>query len=323
MDNSRDFLLPDQQTIPTLEELMRLMAKHNGSDLFASAGAFIKIKIEGRLVSLCPIPLKPDDIYLILAEGLNSEQLGTLDETKELNCAIPVQGVGRFRVSAMVQRNSKAFVIRYIPHTIPDFESLNLPSSLGDLIMRKRGLMLVVGPTGSGKSTTLASLVDYRNKTRDDHILTIEDPIEFLFKHQRSIVNQREVGTDSLSYHESLRNALRQAPDVILIGEIRDQETMDMAMQYAQSGHLCIATMHANNSYHALNRIVGFYSPDYRQALYQDLASSLNAIVAQRLIPTLDGKRAAAVEILENSIRIRELIEKGAINDIPEAMERS
>lgn len=219
----------------TLEGILKLMANYKASDCFISVGSAIKLKIEGKQVPLSPRKAAKDDIDLLIAEGLNSSQIDELDKTRELNCAISLARVGRFRVSAFIQRNTKSIVIRFIPPEVPQFESLHLPSILKDIIMLKRGLVLVVGPTGSGKSTTLASLIDYRNASRADHILTIEDPIEFLYKHRMSVVNQREVGTDALSFHEALRNAMRQAPDVILIGEVRDQDTMRMAMQYAQS----------------------------------------------------------------------------------------
>jgi twitching motility protein PilU len=321
--NNIDVLLPDAISVPPLNEILRLMADKKASDAFISVGAQIKIKINGRQIPLMKSIVNKDDIDMMLVDGLDSDQLSTLDTKKELNCALSIPRIGRFRLSAFVQRNTKACVIRYIPHEIPLFETLGLPDILPELVMMKRGLILVVGPTGSGKSTTLASLVDHRNQNRNDHIITLEDPIEFLFKHKSSVVNQREIGTDAFSYQEALRNALRQAPDVILIGEIRDQETMNMAMQYAQSGHLCLATMHANNSYHAIGRIVGFYDPEYRDALFQDLSNSLKAIIAQRLIPTIDNSRKAAIEILVNSVLIQELIEKGKISDIPEAMLRS
>jgi twitching motility protein PilU len=308
---------------PPLRDLLKHMAENGASDLFVSVGAPIKFKINGVLRAPSQRLVTSDDVDLLLSQIDNTSRLEILDKTHELNCALSVPGVGRFRLSAFVQRNTKAFVIRYIPPDIPRFESLGLPQILKDLIMLKRGLILTVGPTGSGKSTTLASLINYRNEQRSDHIFTIEDPIEYLFRHASSIVNQRELGSDAFSYHDALRNAMRQAPDVILIGEIRDRETMSMAMQYAQSGHLCLATLHANNAYQAVNRIVGFFPPEQRQVLYQDLASSLKAVFAQRLIPTIEGGFAAAVEILINSRTISECIARGDIGEIPELMERS
>jgi twitching motility protein PilU len=321
-DADKSLLSESEGDFLTLENILHLMAKWRASDCFISVGSLIKFKIEGRQVPLSSKRLAKDDIDIFLAEGLDSSQLDLLDKTRELNCAISMAQIGRFRVSAFVQRNTKSIVIRFIPPDVPEFETLFLPPILKDIIMLKRGLVLVVGPTGSGKSTSLASLIDYRNTHRADHILTIEDPIEFLYRHRKSVVNQREVGTDALSYQEALKNAMRQAPDVILIGEIRDQDTMRMAMQYAQSGHLCLATMHANNSYHALNRIVGFYPPDNRDALFPDLSSSLKAIVAQRLVPGFDGSRLPAVEVLINSRPVQDLIKQGKIDHIAELMER-
>jgi twitching motility protein PilU len=234
-----------------------------------------------------------------------------------------IEGVGNFRFSAMRQRGTYAAVIRYITTEIPPLESLAVPMVLGDLIMDKRGLMLMVGSTGAGKSTTLASMMDYRNEKMPGHILTIEDPVEFLFKNKKSVVNQREVGSDTQSMAVALKNALRQAPDVILIGEIRDRETMSAAIAYAQSGHLCLATMHANNSYQALNRILSFYPVEVRPTMLGDLAAALKAIVSQRLLRTVDGGRAPAVEIMLNTKLVSELIEKGDFSGVKEAMEKS
>jgi twitching motility protein PilU len=234
-----------------------------------------------------------------------------------LNMGFPIPGVGRFRLSAMRQRGSIAAVIRYITNEIPSLGTLSLPPILSDLIMEKRGLLLMVGATGMGKSTTLASMIDYRNENASGHILTIEDPIEYLFKNKRSVVNQREIGADTRALHIALQNALRQAPDVIMIGEIRDRETMSAAIAYAQSGHLCLATMHANNSYQALNRILSFYPVEVRQA------SALKAIVSQRLLRTTAGSRTPAVEVMLNTKLIGELIEKGDFSGIKEAMEKA
>ena len=237
--------------------------------------------------------------------------------------AQPIAGVGNFRFSAMRQRGTYAVVVRFISTDIPALESLNVPMILGDLIMGKRGLLLMVGATGAGKSTTLASMMDYRNEKATGHILTIEDPVEFIFTNKKSVVNQREVGTDTQSLQTALKNALRQAPDVILIGEIRDRETMSAAIAYAQSGHLCLATMHANNSYQALNRILSFYPVEVRSTMLGDLAAALKAVVSQRLLRTVTGSRAPAVEVMLNTKLIAELIEKGDFSGVKEAMEKS
>ncbi|MGE8398010.1 MAG: PilT/PilU family type 4a pilus ATPase, partial [Comamonas sp.] len=247
----------------------------------------------------------------------------TLLETGELNMAVPLRGVGRFRISAMRQRGSVAVVVRFISQQIPKLDELNLPPILNQLIGGKRGLILVVGATGSGKSTTLAAMIDSRNERTTGHILTIEDPIEFQFKNKRSIVNQREVGSDTESLQIALKNALRQAPDVILIGEIRDRETMSAAIAYSQSGHLVLATLHGNNSYHALNRILSFYPVEVRATMLGDLSSSLKAIVTQRLLRTPTGARVPAVEVLLNTKLVSELIEKGDFSGVRDSMEKS
>jgi twitching motility protein PilU len=234
-----------------------------------------------------------------------------------------VQGIGSFRLSAFRQRGTVSAVLRYIPNEVPTLNSLNLPDILGELIMEKRGLVLMVGATGSGKSTSLAAMIDYRNEQKSGHILTFEDPIEYLFRNKKSIVNQREIGTDAKTLQTGLKNALRQAPDVIFIGEIRDRDTMTAAMTYSLSGHLVLATLHANNSYHALNRIVSFYSPENRPALLADLSAALKAIVSQRLVRSKSGGRVAAVEVLLNTRLVSDLIEKGKIYEIKETMEKS
>jgi twitching motility protein PilU len=241
----------------------------------------------------------------------------------ELNMALPVEGLGNFRISGFRQRNTIAAVIRFIPDTIPRLQTLNLPPVLADLIQAKRGLILMVGATGAGKSTTLASMLDFRNETMSGHILTIEDPVEFWFTNKKSVVNQREVGSDTQSLQIALKNALRQAPDVIMIGEIRDRETMSAAIAYSQSGHLCLATMHANNSYQALNRILSFYPVEVRNTLLGDLGSAMKAIVSQRLLRTLEGGRAPAVEVMLNTKLVSDLIEKGDFSGVKDAMEKS
>jgi twitching motility protein PilU len=306
-----------------MERILRLMGEKKASDVYLSAMAPALIKINGQCVPINAQLLPFDAPRNLLAEVLPPERIAELEETGELNMGFPLSGVGRFRVSAMRQRGTIAAVIRFIAVDVPSLDDLNVPLVLGDLIMEKRGLLLMVGATGAGKSTTLASMLDYRNENTTGHILTIEDPIEFLFKNKRSVVNQREIGTDTESLQVALKNALRQAPDVILIGEIRDRETMSAAIAYAQSGHLCLATMHANNSYQALNRILSFYPVEVRATMLGDLAAALKAVVSQRLLRTTNGKRTPAVEIMLNTKLIAELIEKGDFSGVKEAMEKS
>ncbi|MEX0637595.1 MAG: PilT/PilU family type 4a pilus ATPase, partial [Burkholderiales bacterium] len=259
----------------------------------------------------------------LLYEVLNEHQVREFEEELELNTAYTMEGVGTFRISAFRQKGTPAVVVRYIPGNVPPLDSLGLPPVLKEVVMQKRGLILMVGATGSGKSTSLAAMIDFRNAERSGHILTLEDPVEFIFKNRKSVVNQREVGTDTKAFQTALKNALRQAPDVILIGEIRDRETMSMALQYAQSGHLCMATLHANNSYHAMNRIISFYPLENRPTLLLDLSASLQAIISQRLVRTKAGQRRPACEVLLNTRHVSELIEKGEINEMKEAMEKS
>ena len=307
----------------TMERILRLMGEKKASDVYLSAMAPALIKINGQCVPINAQLLPVDAPRNLLAEVLSAERMAELDAVGELNMGFPIAGVGRFRVSAMRQRGTVAAVIRYISVDVPSLDSLNVPLVLGDLIMEKRGLILMVGATGAGKSTTLAAMMDYRNESVTGHILTIEDPIEYLFKNKKSVVNQREIGTDTQSLGVALKNALRQAPDVILIGEIRDRETMSAAIAYAQSGHLCLATMHANNSYQALNRILSFYPVEVRATMLGDLGAALKAVVSQRLLRTTDGKRTPAVEIMLNTKLISELIEKGDFSGVKEAMEKS
>ena len=310
-------------TMGTMERILRLMAEKKASDVYLSANAPATIKINGLCVPINNQVLPPDATRNLLMEVVPAHRMKELDEEGELNMAIPVSGAGRFRLSAMHQRGSVAAVFRYITTDIPPLSSLNVPPILADLILEKRGLLLMVGATGAGKSTTLAAMMDHRNANMSGHILTIEDPIEFLFKNKKSVVNQREIGTDTKSLEIALKNALRQAPDVILIGEIRDRETMSAAIAYAQSGHLCIATMHANNSYQALNRILSFYPVEVRQTMLGDLAACLKAVISQRLLRTIAGSRAAAVEVLLNTKLIAEMIAKGDFGEVKEAMEKS
>jgi twitching motility protein PilU len=306
-----------------MKRLLELMAEKQASDIFVSVGAPISIKINGVTMPINQQIVTPDAVRALMAEILNERQLKEFAEEWELNTSYPMPGLGSFRVSCFIQRTTPALVVRFIPRDIPAFDTLGLPPVLKEVVLEKRGLILMVGATGSGKSTSLAAMIDYRNTNTPGHIITIEDPIEFLFKHKRSIVNQRELGTDSKSYHVALKNALRQAPDVILIGEIRDRESMSMAIAYAQSGHLCLATLHANNSYHTLNRIISFYPLESRPALLSDLSATLRVISSQRLVKTTKGSRCPAVEVLLNTRHIAELIEEGKINEIKEAIDKS
>lgn len=307
----------------TMERILRLMSEKKASDVYLSANAPALIKINGECIPINNQVLPPDAPRNLLSEIVPPERIEELEETGELNMGVPLSGVGRFRISAMRQRGSYAVVVRFISQQVPDFESLNLPPVLTELILEKRGLILVVGATGSGKSTTLAAMIDTRNAAMPGHILTIEDPVEYQFRNKKSIVNQREIGSDTQSLQTALKNALRQAPDVILIGEIRDRETMSSAIAYAQSGHLCLATLHGNNSYQALNRILSFYPAEVRPTMLGDLASSLKAIVSQRLVRTVEGARVPAVEVMLNTKLVADLVEKGDFSGVKDAMEKS
>jgi len=306
-----------------MKRLFQLMADKKASDIFLSVGSPINIKINGVAMPVNQTVLNADAVKALLYEVLNERQIREYEEEMELNTAYALEGVGAFRISAFRQKNSPAVVVRFIPGDVPAFDTLGLPDVLKELILQKRGLILMVGATGSGKSTSLSAMLDLRNSQKSGHILTLEDPVEFIFKNKKSIVNQREVGTDTKSFETALKNALRQAPDCILIGEIRDKQTMGMALAYAQSGHLALATLHANNSYHAMNRIISFYPLENRPTLLLDLSAALQAIISQRLVRTKTGARRAAVEVLLNTRHIAELIEKGDINEIKDAMEKS
>jgi twitching motility protein PilU len=307
-----------------MERLFQLMKEKNASDMFFAVNSPVHIKINGNLIPINQNKLEPENIRVLLAEIASPEQMEELERENELNMGISVPNLGRFRLSAFRQRGSISAVFRFVPATIPPLSELGLPPVLSELIMEKRGLMLIVGATGSGKSTTIASMLDHRNEQRHGHILTLEDPIEYLFKNKKSIVNQREIGSDAKDFEVALRNSMRQAPDCILIGEIRDKDTMAAALAYAQSGHLVLATLHANNSYNALNRIISFYPIENRPALLQDLSSAVKAIVSQRLVRAkAGGRRQAAVEIMVNTRYVADLIEKGDIGEIKEAMDKS
>ena len=306
-----------------LDKLFQLMAEKQASDIFISAGIPIHIKIQGNTLPVNQQLMDSAMIEKIAYELMSPDQIKTFEATMEMNLSFGVPNIGNFRINIFRQRSSISIVVRYILGNIPALDTLLLPEILADLIMEKRGLILIVGATGSGKSTTIASMLDYRNANRTGHILTIEDPIEFLFKHKKSIVNQRELGMDTLGWESALKNAMRQAPDCILIGEIRDKETMQAAIAYAQTGHLCLGTLHANNSYHALNRIINFFPLENRTSLYLDLSASLKAIVSQRLVRKPDGNRIPAAEVLLNTRHIQELIERGEVLAIKEAMEQS
>jgi twitching motility protein PilU len=306
-----------------MKRLFQIMADKKASDIFISVGAPINIKINGVAVPVNQAIMTAQTVQQLLYEVITERQVKEYEEEMELNTAFVMEGVGAFRISAFRQKGSPAVVVRFIPGAIPALDSLGLPEILKETIMQKRGLILVVGATGSGKSTSLSAMLDFRNERKSGHILTLEDPVEFIFQNKKSIVNQREVGTDTKAFETALRNALRQAPDCILIGEIRDKAAMAAALAYSQSGHLVLATLHANNSYHAMNRIINFYPLENRPSLLLDLSAALQAVISQRLVRTKTGARMAAVEVLLNTRHISELIEKGEINEIKEALEKS
>ena len=307
----------------TMERILRLMAEKKASDVYLSAHAPAMIKINGQTIPVNSQVLPPEAPRNLLSEIVPATRMEELLETGELNMGVPLEGVGNFRVSALRQRSSYAVVIRYVPGDVPALDALNVAPVLSELVMEKRGLILMVGSTGAGKTTTLAAMIDHRNTNTTGHILTIEDPIEYTFRNRKSIINQREIGTDTASLQIGLKNALRQAPDVILIGEISDRETMSAAIAYAQSGHLCMATLHANNSYQALNRILSFYPVEVRPTMLGDLAAALRAIVSQRLLRTHTGGRVPAMEVMLNTALIADLIQKADFSGVREAMEKS
>jgi twitching motility protein PilU len=300
---------------------LQLMVKKQASDLFFSTGSKVIIKIEGQCVPVGDSIMAPGAVKAIAYQLMNDRQLADYERDMEMNLGLSVSGVGRFRVNVFQQRGEVSMVIRYVKSDIPSIEELGLPQILKNFSMVKRGLVLMVGATGSGKSTSLAAMIDYRNTNTTGHILTIEDPIEFLHKHKRSVVNQREIGFDTLNYHNALINALREAPDVILIGEIRDRETMENAIKYSETGHLCLSTLHANNSNQTLDRIINFFPDSMHRQLLLDLSLNLRGIVSQRLITGSDKvKRVVAVEVMLNTPYIAQLIQEGQIPEIKNVM---
>ncbi len=306
-----------------LTQMLKILASQDGSDLYLSTGAPPCAKFNGVLKPLSQEPLKPGDVAAIAAGVMDAEQRADFDKELEMNLAISVPNVGRFRINIFKQRNEVSIVARNIKMEIPKFEDLKLPEVLLKTIMEKRGLVLFVGGTGSGKSTSLAALIDYRNRNSGGHIITIEDPVEYVHRHKKSIINQREVGVDTRSFHAALKNTLRQAPDVILIGEIRDRETMEHALAFADTGHLAISTLHANNANQALDRIINFFPEERRPQLLNDLGNNLRAFVSQRLVKTTDGKRRAAVEVMLGTPTIRDLIKRNEFSELKEIMEKS
>ena len=304
-------------------DYLTILVKNEGSDLYLSTGAPPCAKFHGKLKPIEKTPLSPGAIKEIAYEMMDKKQQLEFEDELEMNLAYTISGVGRFRVNIFKQRNELSIVARNIVTVIPKVDDLGLPPVLKDIIMAKRGLVLFVGATGSGKSTSLAALIDHRNTNSSGHIITIEDPVEFIHKHKKSIINQREVGVDTRSFEQALKNTLRQAPDVILIGEIRDKETMEHALAFAETGHLCISTLHANNANQALDRIINFFSEERRNQLLTDLSLNLRAFISQRLVETVDNKRAAAIEILLGTPTISELIMRGEIEGIKEIMQKS
>ena len=312
------------QATKFINDLLRLMVSRKGSDLFLTAEFPPAVKVDGKVTKVSPQPLTGQHTLQLARAIMNDKQAADFERTKECNFAISPQGIGRFRVNAYIQQGHVALVLRTIPQTLPTIESLDLPVVLKDVTQTKRGLVILVGATGSGKSTTLAAMVDHRNETTYGHIITIEDPVEFVHPHKNCIVSQREVGLDTEGWEQALKNTLRQAPDVILMGEIRDRETMEHAIAFAETGHLCMATLHANSANQALDRIINFFPEERRAQLLMDLSLNLKALVSQRLLPRQEGKgRIAAVEILLNTPLISDLIFKGEVGEIKEIMKRS
>ncbi|UXY17085.1 PilT/PilU family type 4a pilus ATPase [Chitiniphilus purpureus] len=301
----------------------KLMAEKQASDLFLSSNSPITIKISGVCHPVNNQVLGAEHVKQLVYQLLRPDQIARFEEDLELNLGLPLEGIGNFRLNIFRTRGTVAMVARFIRPRALSVEELRLPPLLKELVMEKRGIVLMVGATGSGKSSTVAAMLEHRNALHPGHILTVEDPIEYLYSHKKSLVNQREIGVDTKSYGEALKNAMREAPDVLMIGEIRDRETMNYAMQYAQAGHLCLSTLHANNSYHSLSRIVNFFPQDARESLLYDLSTALRAIISQRLVRDRQGRLVPAVEVMLNTNRIAELIRNGQLADIKEAMEQS
>ena len=313
-----------EQAVRLTQNLLKKMVEKEGSDLFLTSGFPPAIKVDGTIHKATDTPLSPDQSAMMVRSILNDKQIKEFDATKECNFAITPQGIGRFRVSAFIQQGYVGAVLRTITTEIPTLEGLDLPPILKDVVMNKRGLCIVVGGTGSGKSTTLAAMIGHRNKNSRGHIVSIEDPVEYVHPHEGCVITQREVGVDTESWHAALKNTLRQAPDVILIGEIRDKETMEYGIQFAETGHLCLATLHANSANQALDRIINFFPEERRQQLLMDLSLNTKAFISQRLVPRETGiGRVAAMEIMLNSPLIADLIFKGEVGQIKEIMAKS
>lgn len=312
-----------EEAMGLMIKLLKLMTKEGGSDLFITAGFPPAMKLKGKMTPMTKKPLTPADSMILTQCIMNDKQLKEYEETKECNFAIHPPGLSRFRVNAFIQQGCQGVIMRIIAAEVPNFDKLNLPVVLKDIITAKNGLIIMVGGTGSGKSTTMAALIDHRNRNSYGHIITLEDPIEYVHPHKNCVIMQREIGVDAYSWEAALHNTLRQAPDVILLGEIRDAEIMNFGMEFAQTGHLAMGTLHANNANQAVDRILGFFSTEKQKKLMQDISLNLKSIISQRLVKTVDGGRAAAIEILINSPLIQELIAAGDIGGIKPIMAKS
>jgi twitching motility protein PilU len=307
-----------------INDLLKLMISRNGSDLFITGDFPPAMKVDGKITKVSPQPLSGNHTLALARSVMNDRQAAEFERTKECNFAIAPSGIGRFRVNAFIQQGKVGMVLRVIPQTLPTLDGLNMPPVLKDVVMSKRGLCILVGATGSGKSTTMAAMIDWRNENSYGHIITVEDPVEFIHPHKNCVVTQREIGLDTETWESALKNTLRQAPDVILMGEIRDRETMEHAIAFAETGHLCLATLHANSANQALDRVVNFFPEERRSQLLMDLSLNLRAMISQRLVPREDGKgRAAAIEVMLNSPLVADLVFKGEVSMIKEIMKKS